>query len=396
MTTQLRDITTNPATAAPRVAVISARLREMALAKGPGQKLPPVRELCRILGTSINTLDDALAALETQEVITRRRGSGVYVSPHVHRKSIVVMLDAYYFQRPGVSPYWGMLWGLCAGEAQSRAARCDETYEFRIVSRDLDSEGQAMAEVIADLKAGRLHGALAIGVSTPRERWTELRTLPIVTYAAAGCWMVGGDTSDRHEEALRGLADEGCRRIGVWSPTDLSRFDADSSRPGVLREFAGAQRAAATATAARAGVPLEPRFLCDAQSVVESRNGPFSNLAKLTHQDQGYEAAREMFSRAPEDRPDGLLITDDMMTHGALTAFEELGVRLNRDIRVCSHANVNSIVLYRRADRMARIEIDPEEITRTLFSLLDGLMAGEHPATPSTQLASRYYRRVRD
>lgn len=47
---------------------------------GPGDRLPPERELARLLGVSRNSLREALRTLVDQDVLVSRRGDGTYVA----------------------------------------------------------------------------------------------------------------------------------------------------------------------------------------------------------------------------------------------------------------------------------------------------------------------------
>lgn len=47
---------------------------------GPGDRLPPERELARIFGVSRNSVREAMRALEEQGVLVSRRGDGTYVT----------------------------------------------------------------------------------------------------------------------------------------------------------------------------------------------------------------------------------------------------------------------------------------------------------------------------
>jgi DNA-binding LacI/PurR family transcriptional regulator len=68
-----------------------------------------------------------------------------------------------------------------------------------------------------------------------------------------------------------------------------------------------------------------------------------------------------------------------MMTDGALVAFDELGIRVGRDLHVVTHANVGSPILFGRTKQMTVIEHDPALVAQTMFSALDTLMAGQQP-----------------
>ena len=62
------------------------------------------------------------------------------------------------------------------------------------------------------------------------------------------------------------------------------------------------------------------------------------------------------------------------MTSGALTACDEMGIRLGRDIQVVSHANTGSPILFGKVPPLITIEYDPADIARAIFALLDEVM----------------------
>ena len=67
---------------APRTEAAITRMREM-IASGqlsPGSRLPPEAELAAALGTSRNTVREAVRALVTARVLDVRRGDGTYVT----------------------------------------------------------------------------------------------------------------------------------------------------------------------------------------------------------------------------------------------------------------------------------------------------------------------------
>src|SRR4051812_45754504 len=85
---------------------VRSQLREMAIQKGPSAKLPTQSELCVQIGTTTSTLDEALRDLEADNIIYRRQGSGIFVSPKVGYKSIAVLFSHMSEGQDIVSPFW--------------------------------------------------------------------------------------------------------------------------------------------------------------------------------------------------------------------------------------------------------------------------------------------------
>ena len=102
-------------------------------------------------------------------------------------------------------------------------------------------------------------------------------------------------------------------------------------------------------------------------------------ITSQTHQEQGYRAAIEVLSPGSAQHPDGIIIVDDMMTHGALVAMNKLKLHPGEDLRIATNANKGSSVLLGREDNLIMIESDPAEVVATMFSLLDTLMSGRKP-----------------
>src|SRR5436305_807127 len=82
-----------------------SQIRELAYAKGPDAKLPTTVDLCVSYRTSKATLNTVLKTLEAQNVICRRQGSGIYVSPKIHQKYVRIFFNANLISRAGLSPF---------------------------------------------------------------------------------------------------------------------------------------------------------------------------------------------------------------------------------------------------------------------------------------------------
>jgi DNA-binding LacI/PurR family transcriptional regulator len=94
-------------------------------------------------------------------------------------------------------------------------------------------------------------------------------------------------------------------------------------------------------------------------------------------QQQGYRTVKDVFERDGL-RPDGVIITDDTMTRGALLAMARQGIQPGRDLQLVCHSNRGTGVLL-DDEQVIRVEFDPAEVVRRLFALLETLMAGREP-----------------
>lgn len=355
-----------------KVQLLYTRLRELALEKGPNVKLPPIAELCELFSTSRSTIMDALDILESQNVVYRKPRSGIFVSPKIHRKSICVVLYSFLFLREGVSPFWGMLWGLFAQEAERRATLKNEDFNFHLVLQSPDASIALPDDVIMMIRNGKVHGMLAVGMRDQTTDWVISQHVSCVTYAGWGPCMVLPDLVEQMELAISSLVEQGCRNIGLWMPTEKATDDQTVLSPEDELRFV-----TALASHERLYKP----------ELVRRIQVPAHSQQKIpTFQEQGYELVMEVFVNSKASRPDGIFIFDDMVTDGALKAFQKLGMRVGEDIKIATVANVGSPILFRDPVRMTLIEVDPANIVRTMFDTLDGLMYNHIPPEPRVLL----------
>jgi len=312
-----------------------------------------------------------LAELEAANVLVRRQGSGLYVSPKLHRKTIGVLLDSAFFERPEASPFWGMLWGRCAAIAQQRSETRNEAYVFHMVSSRSFPETPLPDAFDADLRAGRIHALLAFGIEGPMADALERTGLPFISFGGEGPHRVMTDPRAATCMGVAALAARGCKRIGFWEPIPPYR------RVDYTRKSVHWFRMALEAVS----IPFVPELVrLNRPEGVSLEHGISTEVVTTeSHQEQGMRTALEVFGGGA--RPDGVMIADDMMTFGALVAFERLGVRVGHDVQVATQGNVGSPILFGRDDEMAVVENDPARIVEAMFDLYDRLSTGASVAS---------------
>ena len=369
-----------------RIGSLYAELRSLAFARGPEAKLPTMQELRDEYGVSQATITAALDLLEREEVVYRVPRFGIFVSPKLHRKTILVIMNSSLQEANQVSPFWGMLWGLFTREAQRRSDTRNEQILFHTAPPGIYPPELPLPDsIVQQIETGQADGVLSIGLHANGINELVRHEAPLVVFAGPGHWMV----RLAHEELVAllvpSLAARGCRKIALWRPS-RNRFgdldddlddDPDDSyaeaavTPGQVRD-----------ELRRNGLTLLPDFIQD------FRHLPLAERP-ASLQAEGYELILDIFQRETRPRPDGVLSADDMITSGALSAMHELGLKPDDDLIIATHSNRGAPTLFGYHHRLIRAEFDPQEIVAAMFRKLDLLMEGKTPEQAITRVSPR-------
>jgi DNA-binding LacI/PurR family transcriptional regulator/DNA-binding transcriptional regulator YhcF (GntR family) len=355
---------------------VLSQLETMARKLGPGAKLPTVVELRACLSVSLGTLDAALRAAEENGLIQRRHGSGIWVSPRL-QSSVCLICAPSFLATAGTSPFWQML----VEHTRRRAEQDERAFAFHFAAEEpgvleatpSNSEPTGLHRGLADdIRSGAVSGAIAVGLADDTTGWIEAHRVPVVSFAGSGSVTAAIDSDEVVRQGVRALAEAGCRRIGLWGPV------APHRAAGPVDHARAVWRSA-----------LAERGLESDESWVRLNSHLLDNPRRLTsisQQEQGLMTAQEVFgsdahgSGDHSHLPDGLVITDDMMTRGALTGLRKAGVNVGLregDLRIATHSNRDSPVLLGREADLWRLELDPGELANAIFSALERLMRGE-------------------
>lgn len=350
-----------------KVTALCEQLRTMALQKGPENKLPTGQELCALFGTNNATLNDALDILEAQNVLYRKRGSGIYVSPKIYRKNICILLDASKLHSDRASPFWGMLLGLFAQEARHRSACMNEYYSLHILAPPIGEELSLPEEVMEMLQLGRVHGFLVVGLEGGFEEVLRGLQIPYVSFTTYSPYMVLLDVAMQIELAIRCLVEQGCRRIGYWTP--------------YFEPFGGSLESATESLEtirwpellARYQIEYDPRLVCD----VSMLSGSGSSSGMISYHQQGHLLATHVFGQEDGPRPDGIVCTNDLLAEGVVATLPRLGVYTGKDVKIATNGNTGLTMLLGYTEGVTVIEIDPRDIMQAMFDLLHALLTGQ-------------------
>lgn len=349
------------------------QISDLAHTLGPDAKLPTVIQLRDQFGVSVATLNSALTELEAQRVIRRKHGVGIYVSPRIRQRSVCLICDPSFFRVSGASPFWNLL----VDQVRRRAEAEQETFSFHFTADDpavlLSEEASFPLQngLVNDIVNGRVDGVLCVGVLKPTMQWLERQQVPLVAFAGPASYAVGINVSEVTRLGVSSLRAKGCKKIAYWAAVAPYRT-SDSILPLPTDPVT---RFAEHLTAA--GISIDPALIrLNTHLIVPGEHHTVS------HQEQGFNLVGEVFGAEsdPAQRPDGIISADDMLTQGALTAFQRLGIRVGKDMQIATHANVGSPALLGWESDLTLIEIDPGEIVNRMFDKLQRLMDGTIPA----------------
>lgn len=341
------------AEAGSKAGQIQKTLLALATERGPGIKLPTMRELCDRLGVARGTLERALEPLERRGLLLRKHGSGIYVTERICQKTIGVVFGGDIFG-PDFSPFWGLL--LQAVRTQA-GARGDLRVEGYLDISQSASGFRDHAQLLEALEARRLDGLLLFSPHYTFDHAGQLRAfgVPLVVLGE----QVTMDWARFSRLAVADLRRHrpDCRRIGfMGAPQDRPAFAAELQRAGM------------------AGVAIED-WSYETYAEIIPGVGSRENCARLL--------LEHKLATATAPLPEVLVSLQDDMTRGAVTALYQAGKRPGHDLHIISADNAGSPLLLPYVADLVLIDFDPRELVQAMLEVLGRLLAGEAlPATP--------------
>lgn len=329
----------------------------------PGDKLPKAMDLCRSLSISARTLNEALQDLENSGVIERRHAVGIFLARRpVLDSHLLLLCHPDFFNSANHTPFWRLLVEGCRQQAQTSAG----TFDIHFTRPD-GEEPPLSPLVMEHIKNGDATGVLGIGISKPCALFVE-EHVPLVTLAAWSSHIVGFDDAGFAENAIRVLREKGCQRIGLW--TGVTPY-YNLAPPEMWTKWAFNNFKEALHLAS---LNYDEKLVDENTHLVP----PGGGRIEITIQEQGYQTALRVFGKPRRSWPEGLLIQDELLTHGAWRAFEKLGIEPGRDVHIVTHSNAGSQMLLGYESYVDQLVYDPKEMVSAMFQVLDRLIEGQN------------------
>lgn len=344
----------------------------------PGQRLESESTLAQQAGVSIVTLRNAMLILEREGLIARSPGRGTFVcapSP----------LPTAHCPPPTVSQHIAIY---CGGEAFSARPSYFHLGTISALRRFFTSHNM-VTQVYFNHREIENH--LVEGPMVETGDTCPEFTQAIAEQRISAAVFLGGDATSSWGKTLlaRNIPVVG-NGFDVSVTTDWSTMGSLGARQLVTR---GCRRLALIAWAGDARLPLATRTdLVGAFCNEIQRMGLDVNEKWIRHDlpaeelGAGWEDLREIWNASPE-KPDGLLVADDIMFADVVQAITELRVNVPEDLKIITHANRGAV--YPASFPVDRLELDPVEYGNMTGTLLLQRIRGEMPAEPIVTLHHR-------
>jgi DNA-binding LacI/PurR family transcriptional regulator len=277
-----------------------------------GDRFPSQNELARTFRTSTVSSREAVAILVQEGLLERRFGSGTYVTGRTPERFVAVVTELDV-SHPAISP--AFLTMMQAVRRYLTAAGL----QTRVYIGHTSPYGEEPPKRITswefwhDLEAGRITGLVTVGME-PGLGLTAVkgRSIPLIDGAKLDdvhFW----DERELVFEGLQVLAGKGCREVACVA-----------TGKGTTHHLLELFRTEAT----KRGLVTRPEWTV---------------LAPIVHERGDGTAAFRSLWLSRTEKPDGLLVLDDMLYRDMAPTFLVNGIRVPDDLVVVSHANAHDV-----------------------------------------------------
>ena len=316
----------------------------------PGDRLPTIRQLAERFDVSINTVHHALAVLRREGLVEGWAGSGTYVRER-RVDQHVALVCGMGSEHPFLGYYASRRLVETIAVLRRQGIR-SRVYYF-LPQEHPCSEDESLW---TDIRDGSVS---AVGViQFPPVAWQRLQSagLPVV-------WSTLREDPDeycveidRRAMAYAGvdaLVSAGCRRI-AWLDWRVDLPPQTSSH------------------SARIG--FRQRMEADGLAI---QDGWFGGNVFPTVAGAGYEGFRDVWTAYPE-KPDGLLVMDDLLLPDVAMAIQDLGIKVPDRLQVVATANKGAVTC--PWFPATRLVVDPVDSAEAMGRFL-GALARKEPVT---------------
>lgn len=286
----------------------------------PGDKLPPTCELVALWGAPEATIQQAFLPLVKEGLLRRTPRVGTFVQEHTAKLTRVGIYHMGDVMGKGGSRFLHALNAALQREWQRQGVDADAWVDTRPVKE----QDEPWPAVVRAAQERRLQAVIVPLADWQHIGWLEKLPVPAAFFSPANLPnCVTADLPQFLELALRELKRQGCHSAGMLPAFHCRGNEPDGSATLYARTMSGFVR-----RAAELGIELQQEWVIDHEEDYESQ---------AAAQRFGYEQMAALW-RQPK-RPDGLIVTDDVVAMGVVAALLEQGVKVPNQLKLALYKN---------------------------------------------------------
>lgn len=281
----------------------------------PGSRLPSLRRLADLWDIPFPTVQRGLKPLIDDKLLIPMIGRGTRVrAPKVELTCVGV------YDTNAVELHTEMAFGRALTVALRGLLKTSglDTRMF-VDLRSRQEKDTPHPEVVRACERGDIQSLIMLGASQGIVRWVEKLPVPTTFLSESRPDGVTTEGAQFMDAAVRELARQGCRSVGLIAPITANTRCAvphAASLPAFLN--------------AASGLKLKTHA-----SWIQTRAS--ETPAVFSHEQYGYERFMRLWRPTPH--PDGLVVFDDVTARGVVSAILERGVRVPDELRLVFHRN---------------------------------------------------------
>lgn len=337
--------------------------REIRTQHAAGDRLPTEKELAARFEVSVFTVREALAVLVYEGLLDRRRRRGTIVRDTLGKRQVAIVSELDLMQMPRPTFFWATFQQLHKAFA-AEGVRTRNYIGSLPVSAMHDHEETTCSDLYEDIEAGRLLAVVVLIAPHSKAYWNKLRetSLPTIGHPESD-HAVRPPQGELIREAGRMLLEAGRTNVGLigWNPNQVRNGNAMEAS---LREM---------------GLNIPDRWVRIDQSPLEPG--------------AGWDDFLEIWTQG-ENRPDGLIVSDDMLFEDVVRAMLALQVKVPEDLMIVTHSNkgLTPVVPFPHT----RLEVDPADMAQTICQRTLQALRGEIQPRTEDRVAFRQFQAGQD
>ena len=323
-----------------------------------GVPLPSLSDIRSELGVGQATVEKAFAQLEAQGLIERKPRKGVFVADRTATGEMAIVLKPQFFGAEASQAYRITCTALTEALHTQNPRWNIKMHLGKVVTDGEDFP--ATLNIMEPAILPRLRGIFTFHPLYDLEQKLERVNVPVIHINGmnrmhGGTYHVAFDHKDFFQQSVQHLRDAGCRSIGMlWNENTNVKQELQTDSLRIISELA-----------AMHGLECRPEWM------------PFQvpdGTSGVTEQD-GYDLFMQLWKQS--EKPDSVIVVDDVLCKGVLRAVLQLGVKLPEDIQLITYANKGVPLPFHKP--VTRIEFDVEAQAERAVEMMDGLVGGLKP-----------------